>query len=59
MPQVIVMRLHVRKSNVVIPTPERVGTVGSLSSSVGFSTRDKAVDVARAHYHSDINYLLP
>ncbi len=68
LPHAIVVRLHVRKSNVVILTPEtavnRWCLSSSLSLSVGFSIQDEAVDVARstpqgAHYHADVIYLLP
>ncbi len=68
LPHATAMRLHVRKSNVVILTPETVDAVGvlsrSLSLSVGFSIQDETVGVARsapqgAHYHADVIYLLP
>ncbi len=67
LPHAIVVRLHVRKSNVVTLTPEmavRWYLNSSLSLSVGFSIQDEAVDVVRsappgAHYHADIIYLLP
>ncbi len=68
LPHTIVVRLHVRKSNVVILTPETVinrwCSSSSLSLLVGFSIQDEAVDVAqsapqRAHYHADVIYLLP
>ncbi len=67
LPHSIVVRLHVRKSNVVILTAETAVTVGALSSSlslsVGFSIQDEAMDVVRsappwAHYHADIIDLL-
>ncbi len=59
LPHAIVVRLHVRKSNVVILTPETAVTGGSLSLSVGLSIQDGAMDVARsapqgAHYHVDV-----
>ncbi len=59
LPHAIVVRLHVRKSNVVILTPETAVGVSSLSLSVGFSIQDEAMDVARsapqgAHYHADV-----
>ncbi len=51
-----------RKSNIIILTPETAGTVGV--SAVGFSIQDEAMDVTRsapqgAHYHDDVIYLLP
>ncbi len=54
LPHAIVVRLHVRKRNVVILTPER---------AVGFSIQDEAMDIARsapqgAHYHAVVIYLL-
>ncbi len=67
LPHAIVVKLHLRKSNVVILT----GNDGhnwclssSLSLSVGFSVQDEAMDGARstpqrAHYHADLIYLLP
>ncbi len=68
LPHAIVVRLHVRKSNVVILTPEtavydRWCFSSSLSLLVGFSIQDEAMDVARsapqgAHYHTDVIYLL-
>ncbi len=66
-PHAIVVRLHVRKSNVFILTPETADIVGVLSSelslSVGFSIQDEAPDVARsapqgAHYNVNAIYLL-
>ncbi len=68
LPHAIVVRLHVRKSNVVILTPgtavNRWCLSSRLSLSVGFSIQEEAVDVARstpqgAHYHVDVIYLLP
>ncbi len=62
------MRLHAHEINVVILTPEVVGIVDVLSSSLSFSVgsliQDIAMDVARpapqgAHYHTDVIYLLP
>ncbi len=68
LPHAIVERLHVRKSNVVILTPETAGLGWCLSSnlslSVGFSIQDEAMDVARSapqgapYYHADAIYLL-
>ncbi len=63
-PHAIVVRLHIRKSNVVILTPETAGTVVSLSVSLGFYVQDEAMDIARsaskgAHYHQGAIYLLP
>ncbi len=68
LPYAIVVRLHVRKINVVILTPETAVNCwclsSSLSLSVGFSVQDEDVDVALfapqgAHYHADVTYLLP
>ncbi len=58
----MVVRLHVRKGNVVILTPETA--VSSLFLSVGFSIQDEAMDVAwsapqGAHHYADVIYLLP
>ncbi len=61
----VVVRLHVRKINVVIFTPESADTVlgSSVSLSVRFSIQDEAMDVARSapqgahHYHADVIYL--
>ncbi len=63
LPHAIVVRLHVRKSSVVILTPEAAVTVGVCEQQpllVGvFSIPDEAMDVARsaqqgAHYHADV-----
>ncbi len=68
LPHAIVVGLHVRKSNVVILTPETADIVGVLSRSLylsaGCSIQDEAMDVALsapqgAHYHADVIYLLP
>ncbi len=53
LPHAMLARLHIRKSNVVIITPE------AHPLSVGFSIQDEAMDVARsapqgAHYHADV-----
>ncbi len=67
LPHTIIVRLHVRKSNVVILIQEtavkRWCLSRSLSLSVGFSIQNEAVDVARsapqgAHYHADVINLL-
>ncbi len=51
LPHAIVVRLHVRKINFVILTPETMGIVGVLSSSsslpVGFSIQEETMDVVR------------
>ncbi len=68
LPHAIIVRLHVRKSNVVILIQEtavkRWCLSSSLSLSVGFSIQDEAVDVVRsvpqgAHYHAGVIYFLP
>ncbi len=68
LPPAIVVRLHVRKSNIVILTPETVALCwclsSSLSLSVGFPIQDEAMDDARSapqgtHYHADVIYLIP
>ncbi len=66
LPYAIVMRLHERKSSVVI-TPEMAVTVGglnrNLSLSVGFSIQDEGMDVARfapqgVNYHVEAKMIL-
>ncbi len=65
LPNAIVVILLVRKSSVVILTPETAGIFdSSLSQLAGFSIQDGAMDVARSapqgtHYHADVIYLLP
>ncbi len=68
LPHTIIVRLHVRKSNVVILIQEtavkRWCLSSSLSLSVGFSIQDQDIGVSRpapqgAHYHADVIYLLP
>ncbi len=65
LPHVIVMRLHVCKSNVVILNGLRWCLSSSLSLSVEFSIQDEAMDVARSapqgahYYHADVISLLP
>ncbi len=68
LPRAIVVRLLVRKSNVVNLTPETGGQSWCLSCglslSVGFSIQDEAMDAARptpqgAHYHVGVIYILP
>ncbi len=63
----IVVKLHVRKKDVVIPTSKwQVHLVLFSSSpflSVGFSIQDAATDFAQsapqgAHYHADVIYKL-
>ncbi len=59
----IEVRLHMRKINVVILTPEQC-LRSSLSLSVGFSIQDEAMDVVWSapqgdHCHVDVIYLLP
>ncbi len=59
LPHAIVVRLHVRKSNVVICLSS------GLTLSVGFSIQGEAMDVARSapqwahYYHADVINLLP
>ncbi len=55
LPHAIVVRLHVRKRNIVILTPEM---------AVGSSIKDEAMDFALsapqgAHYRADVFCLLP
>ncbi len=68
LPHAIEVRLHAHQIDVVILTPQTVGTVGALdgspSLSVGFPIQGEAMDAARsasqgAHYHADVSYLLP
>ncbi len=68
LPHAIIVRLHVRKSSVVILIQETAAKrwclSSSLSLSVGFSIQDEAMGVARsapqgAHYHADVIYFLP
>ncbi len=60
LPHAIVVRLHVRKINVVNLTPETVGSVGVKSVAYpGYM--DEAMDVTRsapqgAPYHADVIY---
>ncbi len=59
----IVVKLNVRKSNVVILKPEtavnRWCLSSSLSLSVGFSIQNEDMDVpGPRHYHADVIYLL-
>ncbi len=56
LPHAIAVRLHMRKSNIVILKPK--------TSGIGFSIQDEAMDVAQsapqgAHYHGYVSYLLP
>ncbi len=66
LPYAILVRLHVRKSNVVTLTPETVCTVGvwAVAYLCRFSIKDEAMDVdwsapQVANYHADVIYLLP
>ncbi len=62
LPNAIVVRLHIRKSNVVFLTPDVAVTVVCLS--VGLSIQDEVMDAARsapqgAQCHVDVINLLP
>ncbi len=57
LPHAIVVRLHVRKSNVVILTPETAVILSiSLSLSVEYSIQDEAMDVDVVTTRSSIAY---
>ncbi len=67
LPHVIIVKVHLLKTNVVILTPETVDALWCLSCnlalSVRFSIQGEAMDFARsapqgAHYHADVICLL-
>ncbi len=63
LPQAIVVRLHVRKINAFILTPESWCLNSSQSWSAGLSIQDEATDAARAalqraNYQAGVIHLL-